>query len=616
MVWRLADRLAKADPVADLEYTIRTRVAMALGLASAVSGVGVEASVIFSSAASTLNLLGFIIAASAIVVTGAGLYLRRPGVTLAVLFSIILAGIAYAAWLNRGIYAPALIFIPGVVLAVYYVFGLRATAAVGVFLAGLLGWVVWMSREFSFDQARVDIENVVMLMALETALVSGVIVLVGTTFRSAIREASTQLEASHERVRDALEAARAANEAKTQFLANIGHEFRTPMNGVLGMVDALKNDPEFPAQYRMQLAIMEESGRDLLGLLTNVLEFVTADQALAARKLHSLSLNELVTNAARNWQISAMEKGVEMEITCAQVISDRILSNPDTLVRALDNIVCNAVKFTDRGRIRISCEQSETGTDDQLETRICVTDTGTGITTEQLGTIFTPFHQADSSNTRRYGGTGIGLATSRKLVREMGGEIDVRSTPGIGSRFTIRFLADIQPEPDRETPDSPRTAAPEQGETCRVLVVDDVPTNRIVLQSLLNLSRHARHFEIEQADSGRCAVQMAQDRQYDLILMDIQMPEMDGITALKTLQRLPRYMSIPVVAVTARALDSDRDALLKEGFSAYLAKPVNLADLDAVLDAQVFAATPAEIDNHSTAGWPSVCPLQNTGCAD
>jgi two-component system, sensor histidine kinase len=292
----------------------------------------------------------------------------------------------------------------------------------------------------------------------------------------------------------------------------------------------------------------------------------------------------------RNWRLQAEGKGLQVEFICGELPEPVLLTDPIRLRQILNNLLGNAVKFTREGRVSVQLEQRRTAGSRAVETILRVSDTGPGIPASKLESIFDAFSQADSSTTRDYGGTGLGLTICRKLTARMGGSISVESEPGIGSCFTVTINA----QPGSIAPviaPSPEGAVFQLDQPITALVVDDVLTNQIVLKAMLGKLAEDSQLEIDRAASGPEAVQLCSARAYDLVLMDIQMPQMDGYTATRLVREIPAMASVPVIAVTALTAESDQRRFAEAGFAAYLSKPI---DLNSLREAVRTALQPAE----------------------
>ncbi|MEK8052945.1 response regulator [Ideonella sp. DXS22W] len=379
--------------------------------------------------------------------------------------------------------------------------------------------------------------------------------------------------------------AEAAYRAKSAFLANMSHEIRTPLNAITGTVHILQRSTLDGAQQR-SLAIIDRAAQHLLNLVNDVLDLSKIESGKLALEQIDFELDALVEHTCGLVAERAREKGLRLVID-NQAAGARLRGDPTRLTQLLLNLLGNAVKFTDRGEVRLRCVLDTTEPACPVLT-LDVSDTGIGIAGERLAQLFSPFEQADSSTTRRYGGTGLGLAICRHLAELMDGSIHVSSTPGQGSRFEVQLrlrpalspLADGAPDPD----DRSDEAALEQQlrsrhAGARVLLAEDNEVNQFVACELLA----AAGLTVDVADNGQQAVEMAQRQRYALVLMDVQMPVMDGLHATQALRRLPQTADLPVIAMTANAFGEDRAACLEAGMNDHLSKPVAVAQLYALL---------------------------------
>ncbi|MBF0340964.1 MAG: response regulator [Magnetococcales bacterium] len=365
-------------------------------------------------------------------------------------------------------------------------------------------------------------------------------------------------------------AAEEANKAKSAFLATMSHEIRTPLNGILGMAELL-SDVEMAESGREYVQSLVTSGRALLSIIDDVLDYskIEADKL----RLESIPVDPhaLLQDLAVLFKGFAGKRAIDFHPRIADNLPDWILGDPTRLRQILVNLLSNAVKFTQKGSVTLAASplhDPELGRVVLFEVR----DTGVGISREQFAKLFEAFEQAEHSTTRRFGGTGLGLAITRKLVQLMHGRIDVESTPGVGSRFMVVLPMEICDPPRLGSADG-SLADPGFVRGARILVVEDDPINRAVLRGML------KRFDLvlEFAESGRQAMEMLERSTFDLIFMDCQMPEMDGFATSRAIRLreagLERHT--PIVALTAYAMQEDRERCLAAGMDDYLAKPVS-----------------------------------------
>ncbi|KQY30180.1 histidine kinase [Caulobacter sp. Root487D2Y] len=368
---------------------------------------------------------------------------------------------------------------------------------------------------------------------------------------------------------DALEAAEraamSASAAKSMFLATMSHELRTPMNGVLGMAHALSAGPLNDQQAR-QVDMLIRSGEGLMTILNDVLDVSKIEAGKL--ELESLAFNTrgLVDEAASLWTQAAQAKDVRLVCVVDPLAPTWVIGDPTRLRQILTNLISNALKFTASGTVTV-----RVGPAGAAFLEIQVVDTGIGMSTEQQSRLFQTFSQADASITRRFGGTGLGLAICKQLTELMGGAITVRSAPGEGSAFTVAL-----PLPAAA---APRTApaSPSNGITgLRVLVADDNRINQLVARTILE----AAGALVEVADNGRHALERLAEQVFDAVLMDVHMPDMDGLEALRRVRAgAAGAGDIPVIALTADVMHGDEGDLLACGFDAVQPKPIRPADL-------------------------------------
>ena len=376
----------------------------------------------------------------------------------------------------------------------------------------------------------------------------------------------------------ARQAAENASQAKSEFLANMSHEIRTPLNGVLGMLQLLreKNPPEIQATY---VDMAYDSGHKLLSLLNDILDFSRMEAGGLALQSAPFALRQTFTSVANLFVSTCAGKGLVLDVQVDESVPEQFLGDEARLRQVLFNLVGNAVKFTPNGSVRVSAWARPLPRQlDRYRLYLEVCDTGVGIPADMLGPVFERFTQADGSHARRFEGAGLGLAIVRRIVDLMGGGIVVDSEQGEGTSIFIRLLLDVPVEASEAPVLTAGPEGPNGGAPLRILLVEDEPVSMLATKVMLTRLGH----EVSTAGNGYEAVALHKSHDFDCVLMDVQMPEMDGVEAthiIRSLETMRNRERVPIIAVTAYAMNGDRERFLAEGMDDHMGKPVQLENL-------------------------------------
>jgi signal transduction histidine kinase/CheY-like chemotaxis protein len=416
------------------------------------------------------------------------------------------------------------------------------------------------------------------MLAVLPFTAAGLFVLVTMTLLREDRIRAFQSHQAHliEELEAARDKANAANDAKSNFLGVISHELRTPMNGVLGAAQLL-SATRLETTQREYLSIIRNSGDNLLSLLNDILDMTKIEAGKMNFEVVDIVIEGLNKRITGPFEAQAEAKGLTFVTTVEGEIPTVVRGDPLRVCQVVQNLLSNAVKFTEAGEIHYLVRGHRIS-DQRVRFEFVVQDSGAGIAAADLERLFMPFTQVDTSSTRRFGGTGLGLTIARRMANIMGGDITVTSKLAEGSCFTLEIEAEVV-EWAKPVAAAEVHAEIEGGESLRVLVVEDHPVNRMILEAWMSSASHVT----STAENGQVAVDIAKDQPFDLIIMDVNMPVMDGLTATRIIREGGQNAGTPIVVLSASARHEDHEAGLQAGADAYLNKPIDFGALAALM---------------------------------
>ncbi|HWF46144.1 MAG TPA: response regulator [Bryobacteraceae bacterium] len=397
----------------------------------------------------------------------------------------------------------------------------------------------------------------------------------------------TERKEMEEELRRARRDAEAGAKAKSEFVANMSHEIRTPLNGVLGLSSFLE-EQSLPDSVRELGALIRTSGEMLRRVLDDVLDFSKIESGKLELENEPFSLKESMEWSIGIYRKAALDKNLELKLNIGDNVPARLIGDATRIRQVITNLINNSIKFTERGFIGVAVAIEDMATDGRCRLVIEVSDTGVGIPADRMDRLFQPFSQIDASTNRRFGGTGLGLSICKRLLEMMGGEIDVQTQLGTGTKFVVSVPVTVAGSEPETSSDPARLSSPK-----RILIVEDNVINQIVVRRMAEKLGHV----VDVVQDGVTAVQQARKIRYDLVLTDLNMPGIDGLQLTRLIRNLPAPgNAVPIIALTASATANDRDACLGAGMNDYLSKPIGVEFLSAVIDRWAQSPSPDRLE--------------------
>ena len=394
----------------------------------------------------------------------------------------------------------------------------------------------------------------------------------------------TEQKETENKLSKAIVDANAAYKTQAEFLANMSHEIRTPINGILGMLQLTLMAEDLQADYRDNLITAKNCADTLLRLINDILDISKLEAGKYKIKEEIFDIKQAVEETVAAQVPIATNKGLQLDCSFSNNIPKLVKGDGQRIQQVLNCLISNAIKFTADGSVRVKITSMDMGDSDKVKIRMAVADTGIGISEANMSKLFIRFSQVDSSDTRRYGGSGLGLVITKQIVELMGGEIQVQSKEDIGSTFIVEVpMKIVKPADDAvdeflKKEESPAVFSINAHSKARILVAEDEPVNQQVIGKLLGMAG----FSYDIADNGKKAVELFKQKVYDAALFDVQMPVMDGIAATQEIREIElkeKRKRLPIIAVTARAMFGDKERILENKLDDYIAKPYNLNDV-------------------------------------